>query len=31
MFISAGEAKIFTTSFGRAAAPAILGIGGWEL
>ena len=29
MFITVGDAKIFTISFGRPTAPAILGIGGW--
>jgi pimeloyl-ACP methyl ester carboxylesterase len=29
MFITVGDAKIFTTAFGPLAAPPILGIGGW--
>ncbi len=29
MFISIGNAKIYSTSFGSPAAPAIVGIGGW--
>lgn len=29
MFISAGDARLFSTSFGPRSAPVILGIGGW--
>ncbi|MFN8474295.1 MAG: alpha/beta hydrolase [Anaerolineae bacterium] len=29
MFITLGDAKLFTTSFGSPSAPAIVGIGGW--
>ena len=29
MFITVGDAKIYATSFGRATAPAFLGVGGW--
>ena len=29
MFITIGDAKIFTTAFGSPTAPTILGIGGW--
>lgn len=29
MFVTAGDATIFTIAFGPPAAPTILGIGGW--